>query len=84
MPRVALTKDQRRRNAIQGICKSILDELNAKRGRERKTNQDFAGELGISPTTWYRWNNGYLSQAEFGSVLDVALRAGIRLEVVTK
>lgn len=83
MPRVALTEDQRRKNAIQDIYKSILDELNAKRGRERKTNQDFASELGISSTTWYRWNNGYLSQAEFGSVLDVALRAGIRLEVTT-
>lgn len=82
MPRVALTDEQRRRNAAQDIYKSILGELNAKRGRERKTNQDFAEEMGISSRTWSRWNHGYLSQAEFGSVLDVALRAGIRLEVV--
>lgn len=83
MPRVALTEDQRRRNAIQDIYRSILDELNAKRGRERKTNQDFASEMGISPRTWNRWNNGGLGKAEFSVVLDVALRAGIRLEVST-
>lgn len=84
MPRVALTEDQRRKNAIQDIYKSILDELNAKRGRERKTNQDFANELEISYGTWHRWNNGHLGQAAFGSVLDATMRAGIRLEVVTE
>ena len=82
MPRVALTEDQRRRNAIQDIYKSILDELNAKRGRERKTNQEFALELGISPRTWTRWNNGGIGKAEFSVVLMAAMKSGIRLEVI--
>lgn len=82
MPRVALTAEQKRKNAAKDVYKTILDELNAKRGRERKTNQDFAMEMGISARTWNRWNNGGLGKAEFSVILDVAMRAGIRLEVV--
>ena len=82
MPKVALTDEQLRRNAAKDISRTILDELNAKRGRERKTNQDFAEELGISARTWRRWNDGGLSTAEFGVVLDVAMRAGMKLAIV--
>lgn len=84
MPRVALTDEQRRQNAAKVVYQSLLDELNAKRGRERKTNQDFAVELGISDRTWRRWNNGGLCKAEFGAVLDAAMRAGFGLAVTSK
>lgn len=82
MPRVALTDEQRRKNAAKALYHEILGELNAKRGRERKTNQDFAEELGISARTWNRWNNGGMGKSEFGAVLDAAMRAGVRLTVV--
>ena len=82
MPKVALNAEQRRRNAAGAVYKTLLDRLNEKRGRERKTNREFAMELGVSERTWRRWNNGDIGKAEFGSVLDAALRAGIRLEVV--
>lgn len=82
MPKVALNAEQRRRNAAGTVYKDLLDRLNEKRGRDRKTNQEFAAELGVSERTWRRWNNGGISKAEFGVILDAALRAGIRLEVV--
>lgn len=83
MPRVSLTDAQRRELAAKDVYQAILDELNAKRGRERKTNQDFAEDLGISARTWNRWNNGGLGKAEFGVVLDVALQAGLKLAVIS-
>lgn len=83
MPRVALTDDQRRKNAAKDVYRAILDELNALRGRKRMTNQDFAEELGISSRTWHRWNHGGLGKAEFGIVLDAAMRAGLNLTVIS-
>lgn len=82
MPKVALNAEQRRRNAAGAVYKDLLDKLNEKRGRERKTNREFAAELGVSERTWHRWNNGGIGKAEFGVILDAALRAGIKLEVV--
>lgn len=35
MPRVALTKEQKERNAVADVCKSMLDGLNMKRERRR-------------------------------------------------
>lgn len=83
MPRVALTDAQRRKNAAKDVYKTILDALNAKRGLVRKTHQDFAEEIGISYHTWWRWNNGELCRAEFGKVLDAAMRCGVSLSVIT-
>lgn len=81
MPRVALTDAQRRKNAAADVYKSILDQLNMKQGKERKTDIDFADSIGISRTTWYRWNHGMLGKAEFGTVLEAAFRAGITISV---
>lgn len=76
-----LTEKQRVEYAIQDTCAAILGELNAKRGRERKTNQDFAEFLNISARTWNRWNKGGLENAEFGAVLKAAMKAGVKLVV---
>lgn len=84
MPRTALIDRPRRENEAKDFYKSVLDELNSKRGRERKTNQQFADELGVSGGTWSRWNNGHIDSAEFGHVLDALLRAGFTLEVVKR
>lgn len=81
MPRVALTDAQRRKNAAADVYKSLLDQLNMKQGKERKTDIDFADYIGISRTTWYRWNHGMLEKAEFGTVLEAAMRAGITITV---
>ena len=81
VPKVALTERQRREYAKADFYKSVLDELNAQRGVQRKTNQKFAEDIGISGGTWSRWNNGHIASAEFGLVIDALLRAGIKLEV---
>lgn len=84
MPRVALTDEQRIGNAVKDISRAILSELNAERGRARKTNQDFAEELGVSARTWKRWNDGGLDKTELGTVLKLVERAGMKLVVVQK
>ena len=81
LPRTALTEKQRREYAKADFYKAVLGELNAQRGIQRKTNQKFAEEIGISGGTWSRWNNGHIDSAEFGLVIDALLRAGIKLEV---
>lgn len=81
MPRVALNAEQRRKNAASDLYKEILDHLNMVQGKGRKTDIDFAAELGISRGTWYRWNHGMLGRAEFGVVLDAAMRAGLTITV---
>ena len=83
MPRVALTKEQKERNAVADVCKGILDGLNMKRGLLRKTNEGFCEIIGISPTTWWRWNNGGIAEAEFGNVIAAAMRAGVTIRVET-
>lgn len=81
MPRVALTKEQKASNDVLDICKSVLDVLNMKRGLLRKTNEGFCEIIGISPTTWWRWNNGGIAEAEFGNVIAAAVRAGVIIRV---
>lgn len=81
MPRVALTKEQKERNAVADVCKSILDGLNIKRGLSRKNHEAFCQMIGISYTTWWRWNNGGIADAEFGNVIAAAVRAGIEVKV---
>ena len=81
MPRVALTKEQKERNAVADVCKNILDGLNMKRGLSRKTNEAFCEAIGISYTTWWRWNNGGVAEAEFGKVITAAMRAGLSFKV---
>ena len=82
MPRVALTDQQRRDNAKADISKAVLDELNAKRGRERKTKEEFSDLLGIAPSTWWKWNKTELACASWNDVLDAVLRAGLKIKVV--
>lgn len=84
MPRVALTQEQREANMTSGICKSILNAMNSKRGLERKSDAAFAKELGISRTTWWRWNAGGLKDADFGTVVCAAARVGLSIAVVPK
>lgn len=81
MPRVALTKEQKERNAVADVCKNLLDGLNMKRGLLRKSNEAFCKEIGVSYTTWWRWNNGGIPEAEFGKVVTAALRAGLSFKV---
>lgn len=81
MPRVALTKEQKERNAVADICKKLLDSLNMKRGLLRITNEAFCKIIGISTTTWWRWNNGGIVEAEFGNVIAAAMRAGVTFKV---
>lgn len=81
MPKVALTKEQKERNAVADVCKKILDGLNMKRGVLRKTNEAFCELIGISYTTWWRWNNGGIAEAEFGNVITAAVRAGVKVNV---
>lgn len=78
---MALTDRQKREYAKADFYKAVLGELNAKRGIQRKTNQKFAEDLGISSGTWSRWNNGHIETAEIGLLLDALLRVGIKLEV---
>lgn len=84
MPRVALTQQQKEQNAVADVCKHLLDGLNMKRGLSRKTNEAFCKMIGISPTTWWRWNNGGVAEAEFGKVVTAAVRAGIEIKVEIK
>ena len=81
MPRVALTKEQKEQYAVKDLCKSLLDGLNMKRGLFRKSNESFCEMIGISYTTWWRWNNGGIPEAEFGKVVAAAMRAGISFRV---
>lgn len=80
MARVALTAKQKQDYARKDFFKALLDGLNAKRGMERKSNREFAEELGVSAATWSRWNNGYIESAEIGMVVDALLRVGMKLE----
>lgn len=79
-----LTDEQRTAEAQKQLCKNILDRLNEKRGRERKTNEAFAEELGIGRTTWWRWNGGELPSCEFGNLLTVLSKAGMQLTLEVK
>lgn len=80
MPKVRpLTSAQREEESKKALCKEIMDRLNEKRGRERKTNAAFAEELGITRATWYRWNNGELPSCEFGKLLTALHRSGLTL-----
>lgn len=81
MPRVALTKEQKEQNAVADVCKSMLDGLNMKRGLFRKSNEAFCEMIGVSHTTWWRWNNGGIQEAEFGKVVTAAMRAGLSFKV---
>ena len=77
-----LTQEQREEEARKRLCQDILDRLNEKRGRERKSGKAFARELGISDYTWWRWNTGGISTGELGNVVTVLYRAGMKLELV--
>lgn len=82
MPRTKpLTAAQREMEEQRRICKEILDRLNEKRGRERKTAEVLAKELGISDYTWWRWNSGGISTGELGRVITVLYRAGFKLNL---
>lgn len=82
MPRTRpLTDEQRDAEIRKCLCTDIMDRLNEKRGRERKSNEAFAKELGIGRTTWFRWNAGELAVCEFGNLLTVLHRAGLRLSL---
>lgn len=84
MPRVALTQQQKEQYAVADVCKKLLDGLNIKRGLSRKTHEAFCEVIGISPTTWWRWNNGGVAEAEFGRVVTAAMRAGLVFTVEVK
>lgn len=80
MPKVRpLTSAQREEESKNALCKEILDRLNEKRGRERKTNTIFCEEIGVARATWYRWNNGELLSCEFGCLLTALHRSGLKL-----
>lgn len=82
MPRVALTDQQRRDNMKADISRAVLDELNAQMGRKRKTKKEFSDLLGITASTWWKWNKLNLACASWNDVLDAALRAGLKIKVV--
>jgi len=81
MPRVALTKEQKERNAVSDVCKNLLDGLNMKRGLSRKNIGEFCKSIGISTATWWRWNNGGVSDAEFGKVISAAVKTGLKVRI---
>lgn len=79
MPKVALTQAQRERNAVRDACKKLLDAMNARRGLLRMSKEEFSRQIGVSPTTWWRWNCEGLAGAEFQNVLTAAMRAGVKI-----
>lgn len=79
-----LTQAQREEAERKRICQNILDRLNEKRGRERKTNDEFAEDLGIGRVTWWRWNGGGILNTDFEKLITALHRAGMTLEVVVK
>ncbi|MCD7887788.1 MAG: hypothetical protein LUG44_09300 [Clostridiales bacterium] len=81
MPRVALTQQQREQNKIDDICKLMLDELNMKRGLLRVTDEEFSKKIGVCRNTWRQWNKRGILGAEFGQVIQAAVRCGLTVEV---
>lgn len=77
-----LTQAQREEAERKRICQDIMDRLNERRGRDRKSNTEFAADIGVSKDTWYRWNRGELPTCEFGKLLVALYRAGLALELV--
>lgn len=81
MPRVALTQEQKDRRAVADLYTQILKGLNAKQGVSRKTDEEFAAQLGITVRTWYLWNKGGFESAKSGTLLNAAVRAGLKISV---
>lgn len=78
MPRVCLTEEQKRKAALKDMCKDLMDKLHAKRGQSRKTKAEFCKDIGVSPVTFWRWDQDEeLEAAEFGKVVMAAMRAGL-------
>ena len=83
MPRVKpLTPEMREQEALKQVSTDLLDRMNEIRGRRRMTNQDFAVLVGVSYSTWKRWNlYGGLASSEFAIVVLAAVRSGLKVHV---
>ena len=85
MPRVKpYTKEQKEEYENKQLYKEIIDHLNSRKGRDRKTDETFAKEIGVGEATWQRWKRGNLSKCEFENILNALNRCGMKLIMIEK
>lgn len=76
------TKEQKQRSMVDAAAEKILNVFRADMGVQYCDKSDYGPRIGISSTTWWRWNKGGISKASLDAVQMALARIGYTLEAV--